>query len=664
MSKKKPKTTVSEEKPGVKPAPKIIKQDPLKVPDSLLRNTCILLAIVAFLLYSNTTNHLFVLDDFSIIPENSMTKRGTEALGDIFTNSYRAQFDGDENGSYIYRPLSKAMFAIEWTISPNNPSIHHWVNIFTYMITAVLLFLTLFKYLKTNIVIPFVATLLYLAHPIHTEVVANIKSRDEILSLIFLLLALLAAHRYISGQKILDVALVGVAFFLCMLSKESSITFLAIIPLTVWFLTKADMKKVLTIGGVLAVTTVIYLLIHRSVIGSVGVDNIPVVDNSLMATDNPVEQKATAILIMGKYLLLLFFPHPLSSDYSYNTIPIVTSGANIGFLLALLIHLGMMVYAIMKIREKNILSYCILFYFITMSLASNLITLIGTNMAERLLYVPSLGFTIAAAVLLARLFKTNEHSAYSTLGAMFKQNKNLLMVSGVIALAFGFKTFDRNKDWTTVKYLFDQDIQTVPNSAHMLYYHANMQTNKDSLNKLSPAEKEARQKIALEELNKALSIYEQFPDAHNQVGKIYFELKNYDLASKAYRRALELNDKNSTYQNNYGTCLFSTGQYAEAEKFFLQAIKLNKTYNDALCNLGSVYGTMGEIKLKEGKQAEAKEFFDKAIHYFIETTKVDADYENAYIFLVATYKNLGREPEGAPWQNKLNEVRERKKKKK
>ena len=261
-------------------------------------------------------------------------------------------------------------------------------------------------------------------------------------------------------------------------------------------------------------------------------------------------------------------------------------------------------------------------------------------------------------------FKTNLKSTYTSLGGMYNQNKSLLLAAIAISLAFGYKTYDRNKDWTTVKYLFDQDIQTVPNSAHMLYYHANMQTNKDSLAILTPAQKEATQKIALEELNKALEIYEQFPDAHNQVGKIYFDLKNFDMATKAYKRALELNAKNSTYQNNYGTCLFSIGQYAEAEKLFLEAIRLNKTYNDALCNLGSVYGTLGEFKVKEGKPEEAKALFDKAIHYFIETTKVDADYENAYIFLVATYKNLGREAEGQPWQSKLNEVRERKKKSK
>lgn len=662
MSKKKKKEAAAEM--AKQQAPKH-KSDPTRIPPTLLRTLGIILAVAAFLLYFNTRNHLYVLDDFSVIKDNTMTKKAAEDLGgtlkEIFTNDYRAQFDGDDQ-SYLYRPLSKAMFAIEWNLSPDNPSIHHWVNILCYMLTGFLMFYVLFKVMRTNVVIPFAITLLYLAHPIHTEVVANIKSRDEMLSLIFALLALLAFTRWLDTQKMLHLALGGAAYFLSMLSKESSITYVAAIPLTIWFFSKADLKKILMVGGSLGAFTVIYLLIHRSVIGDIGVDNIPVVDNSLMAASSFGEQKATAILIMGKYLLLLLFPHPLSCDYSFNTIPIVT-GADIGAILSLLIHLGMLVFAFMKLKERNLFAWCILFYFITMSLASNILYLIGTNMAERLVYVPSLAFTVATVLLLARLFKTNPDSSYGSLGVMFNQNKNLLLLTGAIALVYGFKTVDRNADWTTVKTLFDQDIQTVPNSAHMLYYHANMQTNKDSLDKLPPQVRRETQERALKELEQALDIWEQFPDAHNQVGKIKFDFKEYPQAAASYKRALELNGSNATYQNNYGTCLFSMGQYAEAEKFFTKAIELNKVYNDALCNLGSVYGTYGEIAMKAGKAEEAKAQFEKAIHYFLETLKVDKDYENAYVFLVATYNNLGRSAEGAPYQTKLDELRKRKGKK-
>ncbi len=662
MSKKNKKQAKQEpskqaEKPGLKS-----KSASVQTPKGLTRLSCIILAAIAFLLYSNTLNHLYVLDDFSIIKDNPMTKKGTDALGDIFSHSYRYGFGSDDGG--IYRPLSKAMFAIEWEIAPDDPGFSHLVGVICYAITAALLFITLNKFLKVNVAIPFVITLLYIAHPIHTEVVANIKSRDEILSLLFILLSLLGIHRHIEKKDTLSLILSFVAFFLALLSKESSITYLAVVPVTIWFFTNAPRRLNMIISFGMIGTTMIYLILHYNIIGNIGITNIPVVDNSLLATEDLGKQKATAILIMGHYMKLLLFPHPLSCDYSFNTIPIVESLGDPMFLLAFLIHAALAVYAFMKWKTRSVLVWCIIFYFVTMSLASNLLYLIGTNMAERLLYIPSLAFSVATGWLLAKVMKINMNASYGSFSGMITANGSLLGVAMIFFIPYAYKTYDRNNDWETVKTLFDQDVQTVPNSSHMLFYHANMQTNTDSLKKLTPDVRLETLKRALEELNAALKIYEQFPDAHNQVGKIYFELKNYELATKAYERALELNPKNATYQNNYGTCLFANGKYAEAEKFFVKAIELDKEYNDALCNLGSVYGTLGEINFKQGKAAEANALFEKAIYYFKETARVDPEYENAYIFLVATYKNLGREKEGQPYQTLLNQVQQKKKQKK
>ena len=78
----------------------------------------IILALVAaafaFLLYANTLGHDYVLDDFSVIKENTITKRGTAALGEIFSSAYRAGYTITD--TKLFRPIPKAMFAIEWQI--------------------------------------------------------------------------------------------------------------------------------------------------------------------------------------------------------------------------------------------------------------------------------------------------------------------------------------------------------------------------------------------------------------------------------------------------------------------------------------------------------------------------------------------------------------------
>lgn len=656
-AKKKKKKDKSRDPDAPAPKPQERKHVALNTNTSkkLVKQLAWICGILGFILYLNTVNHLYVLDDFSIIKENTMTKKGVSAMKDIFTHSYRDGFNKDESG--LYRPLSKAMFAIEWQIAPDKPSFSHWVNVILYGLSCALLFVVLQKILKTNPIIPLAATILFAAHPIHTEVVANIKSRDEILSFLFIIISMLFVYRYAEENKpkYLFVALAG--FFLSLLSKESSITYLAVVPVTIYFFTKASLQKLLVATGAMAGVVLVYLLIHQSIIGSVGLDNVPVVDNSLFATTDKTVQKATAISILGRYLKLLFVPYPLSCDYSYNTIPLVNNFGDPVFLLSLLLHLGIFAYAIVKIKKKTLLSYAILFYFITMSIASNVFYLIGTNMAERLLYLPSLGFTLAVAILLARLFKVNEQTNYGNISSFFEGNRKVIIVLLVIIIPFSILTWSRNADWKSVKTLFDHDVKVVPNSAHMLFYHANMMTNKDSLAKMPPVEKEAVMKYALDELQRALKIYEQFPDAHNQVGKIQYEFKQYDNARKSYQRALELNNSNATYHNNFGTCLFVTGQYAEAEKAFRKAIELQPSYPDALCNLGSVYGTLGEINKGQGKPNEAKAYFEQAIVYFKKTITEDAGYLSAYNFIAATYKNLGDQPNADIWVRKYEEMK-------
>ncbi|HEY0031620.1 MAG TPA: hypothetical protein VGC65_12720, partial [Bacteroidia bacterium] len=310
------------------------KAQPVLVTDKkLIVKLSLIIALFAFLLFSNTIKHGFVLDDYSVIKENQLTKGGTASLAKIFSNSYREGYGNNENN--LYRPLTKAMFAIEWQLSPNNPHFHHIINILLYSLACVLLFIVLLRFTKINIYILFITALVFAAHPIHTEVVANIKSRDEISSMIFLLLSLLCISGYLKNNKILLLGSSLLCFFLALLSKESAIVYVALAPLFIYFFTDTPIKKIIKPTALMAIVAVLYMGLHLKIIGSIGIKNIPVIDNSLMFTNDVIQQKATAIMIMGKYFLLLLFPHPLSSDYSFNTIPMVTSLGHIGFLAAL-----------------------------------------------------------------------------------------------------------------------------------------------------------------------------------------------------------------------------------------------------------------------------------------------------------------------------------------
>lgn len=143
-----------------------------------------ILAIVTFILYTQTIGYGFVLDDAAVIEKNKFVQQGFGGIGDIFSTFYWQGYTTINDG--IYRPLSLFMFAVEWQILPNQPILHHTINVLLYSLSIALLFKLLKYYFSSySIWVSFFITLLFAVHPIHTEVVTNIKSRDEILCFLF-----------------------------------------------------------------------------------------------------------------------------------------------------------------------------------------------------------------------------------------------------------------------------------------------------------------------------------------------------------------------------------------------------------------------------------------------------------------------------------------------
>ena len=180
--------------------------------------------------------------------------------------------------------------------------------------------------------------------------------------------------------------------------------FIGAIPLMLYFFRNLQVKAMVRTMAPLLVVSVLWLALHQWVIHS----NAPPMhaynldDNSLVGAKTFVEREATAFYIIGRYLLLLVFPHPLSYDYSYNEIPII-SFASAKAIVPLVIYAALAFVAIRELKRKTFVSFGILFFFITISMTSNLIILIGATMADRFLYVPSLGFSIILAYAWFRL---------------------------------------------------------------------------------------------------------------------------------------------------------------------------------------------------------------------------------------------------------------------
>ena len=559
--------------------------------------------VFAFLLYANTLSNGYVLDDDVVYVKNKDVQAGFNGIGSILHHSFIFGFTGHNDQSY--RPVVSIIFAIEKEFFGNNPHIGHFINVLLFALSCLLFYKLVKRLFKA---LPFgeglggvAVALLFAAHPIHTEAVANIKGRDDILNFIFFVLSLLFILRHVDEGKKKYFLLSVLFFFLSLMCKEMAVTFLAIIPLTVLFFRDVPLKK--TGMGLISFAAAfgLYMLIRSSVLETVTfAEKMKVVNNALAAATNDSDRIATAILILGKYILLLFFPHPLSWDYSFNQIPIVgfPDWKVLTTIFIFILLLGYAFFFLIKLlrnsefriqnSETAVYAYSILFFFITMSVVSNIFIMIGSTLGERFLFVPSMAFCIAVP------FALNHFG------------KNILMgVIGIIVLLFSFKTFQRNKEWKDNFSLFAAGVEATPNSSRAESALGSSYREMGE-KETDPTKRAALFQQAIVYYKKAIEILPENTEALYNAGVSYYSMGDKENALKVYEQALKVEPAYTNASNNAGVIYFERQDYENAKKYFLEAVKYDPNNSDALGNLGAIFHN-------QGKMQEAVEYYQKAL---------------------------------------------------
>ncbi len=591
----------------------------------------LVLSIIAFLLYANTLNHEFVLDDSNAVTENHVVKQGVKGIPELLKTDYRAGY-WTAKGT-LYRPLSLVMFAIEWELFPNNPFPGHLMNVLLYSLTIYMLFALLSRLMASaSLIIPFLITLLFAVHPIHTEVVANIKSRDEILSFVLALGALHLMLNYLKREKMTLLIAAAVLYFLSFMAKESSITILAVVPVMLYFFTDAPLKKNLTITGFFIGGAGVYLILRKIVLGEItDIPDVLLIDNFLILATDFATKTATAFKILGKYLVLLFFPHPLSIDYAYNQIPIV-NWTNWKALLSLAVYALLSAIALIRFKKKEMWVFGLIFYLITISLYSNIFITIGSGFGERFLYVPSLGFCISIIALLGLLFKSGGKGRDKNIRQIFANNMPLAATVLLLGAAGSVTTVARNAVWNNHFLIYSTDVMHTPNSARLHYWYANEWMKVKAMKAPAQEEKMKLLDVSLSEYNKALEIFPEYADAFGQRGLAYYRKGEGDKAIADYKRAIDLNVGQWKVYNNLGVIYGERNNLSEAMKYFKLSLKVDSRFPDPYKNIGGVYLMQGDV--------------DSAIKNYLIALKYStiADKEtllDVYTYLAMCYEKKG-----------------------
>lgn len=551
-----------------------------------------ILTVVTVGLNINTVRNYYNLDDYHIAKNNPDFEQGLKAIPKIFATQYSSQ---DEK-SYGYRPLIRSSFAIEYQFFGKNPYISHFFNVIFYLVVILLLFKILRRLLRDyHYLFPFIISLLFAAHPIHTEIVASLKNRDELFMLIFGLLALDMAIRYADTRKNKFIYLAMGMFFLSALSKPTAAAFFFIIPLSLYFFTNLDLKSIIKVSVPTALI---------SLVAALGPSlYLPSHDRTLDMLENPLSVEggflnhiAYAGFSLYFYLKLLLVPHPLRYYYGYNMFPDINF-SNIWVILAIIIHLGLLVYAIVKLKQKHILSYIILAYLTSIFLFSNLVKPSPGIIAERFLIVPSIAFCFALGYFIYRLFlhdpaekKLSKARTFAILGLTF-----------LILIPYSAKTFVRNQQWRTEYSLYNADMPYLYDSfkANDLYANEIMKSVNRELAKPVNVLKfvEPQVKKAISHWERAIEILPEVSSPYRNLGIVYSRVyKNYDTAIYYFNKTLAYEPDDPMTYFNLGMTYESKGEYNRAIEFMQKSLAIDSSSVNTRSRLANIYYNLGEFK--------------------------------------------------------------------
>jgi tetratricopeptide (TPR) repeat protein len=448
---------------------------------------------LAVLAYANSFRAGLIYDNQFVLVKDSRIRQVTEEnLHLILTKDYWYK----NSVSTLYRPLTTLSYLFNHAVLGNGdaPAGYHAVNLALHAANIALVYLLGWLVLA-EFWPAFAMAALWAVHPVLTESVTNVVGRADLLAAFGVLAGLLCYARGVAAVRrraILWQAGVLAASAIAIFSKESGIVIIAAIFLyDIAWCRQAPLRA--RIAGYLAaaVPIVLFLAVRAQVINGTPVEVIGFTDNPLTGADFWTG-RLTAVKVLGKYLWLLFWPARLSCDYSFNQIPLFSW--NLGrwedwqALIALAVYAAAAALAVLSYRRSRPVFFLIGFLFAAMVPTANIFLLIGTIMAERLLYLPSVAFAGCLAWAGWNLYRRLQPWLAARLAAP--------ALLTIVCLALGGRTFARNFDWYDEGALWKSSERVCPQSYRPHQHVANWLANPPAKD-FDNAEREAERAVAI-----------------------------------------------------------------------------------------------------------------------------------------------------------------------
>ena len=519
------------------------------------------------LVYINSLKNDYNMDDSLVMTNNKLVNGN---FTEVFTNHSFS----DEGYDFDYRPISIASFYLENKFFGKTPHVSHFISILLYVLLSILIYYFLLI-IDIDATSALILSLLFVSYPLHTEVVDNIKNRDELLASIFGFSALIIAIKSLTKPHWLFLVLLVVFSFFGMLSKSSFLIFPVIIALIIavytqkqsnFYKAKLFFKYLLFSGlGIFAVIILKYFIFKNSH----AIRLFEYFENPLYFSSFQ-ERIFPSFYIIGYYIKLMFYPFTPIYYYGFNTInytDIFSFYSLVGVLFVFIVPF--LVYKLLKNDSNDTLPLIvgIIMVYVNLFAVSNLWTPLPGIVAERFIFVATLGFLLIlffSIKLISKKFFNN----YST--------NFTLAIGCFLVFIFSLSTFARNKQWKNELTLYKNDIYRVPNSAKANEMLANKYL------KLAVSENN-KTFLSLSEqyFQKAILIYPDYSACLNNLGYINFLKTDYSKALDYYQKSAQLSNKPLVYFN-IAKCYEKLNKIDLCNKAYQQAFYVDPDLNQLI----------------------------------------------------------------------------------
>ena len=455
------------------------------------------------------------MDDTVAVVKNDDLRSELTTWKELFENDYWGTNVSAEESHKSYRPFTVLTFRLNYYYGELEPFGYHIVNVFLHGICTFLILM----YTKQNQSILLIIDdddekvneeddddnnnnnnnnnknnsksylwvgMLFASHPIHTEAISSIVGRAEPLSCIFVLIGLIIYTPRTNRSSMINVIFICILSFISMLCKETGAMLIIVCCLFDcfdWIVTVTLYKKK-TIGKIYWINSFVFILFFiltiyfRLYITSTNFSpTFSDVDNYIHYIENPINRILTYGYLHVKYVLQLTFPMYLSCDWSFEAFPPISSIFDVRNIITfsmyftiigiMFIYIGLCkneyIYNKNKDDEskQSVILYPIILGIIFFLPASNIFFPVATVLAERILYLPSIGFCIILPNIISIIIRmmTRKRNIGNIQTITIKHS---LLIT--ICLFYTYKTFTRNDDWNTPLKLFKSATEIVPKS--------------------------------------------------------------------------------------------------------------------------------------------------------------------------------------------------------